>query len=68
MHAHLEGGKLVSTLASQATALRESAHQRSRAKIRRLPIKLVPMFVIFLMPALFVLALLPAGYSLAHIG
>lgn len=67
MHAHLEGGKLVDSLASQATMLREAAFQRARTRIRKLPIKIIPVFVVFLMPLLFVLALLPAAYSMMHL-
>ncbi len=67
MHAHLEGGRLIDTISSQAKALREAQYQRERQEIRRLPLKLIPILAVFLMPMLFILAFLPAAYSLTKL-
>lgn len=67
MQAHLEGAKVIQNLQSQAQALRDEAHQRSRGELKKLPVKLVIIIALHLLPVLFVAALLPTFISLGSL-
>jgi Flp pilus assembly protein TadB len=66
--AQVQGAKILENLASQSRQLRTSAFHLQRANIKKLPNKLVIVFGIHLMPLMFVAAILPAIYGLAHMG
>jgi len=55
--AQIYGAKVRDQLAAQARALRKDAHQRSRAEIKQLPVKMVGIMAVFLLPLLFVVLL-----------
>lgn len=59
------GVGVVEQLAAQSDTLREQAHQRARAQVKTLPVKLVFKFALHLLPALFVIALVPTFIGLA---
>lgn len=67
MQAHLEGAKVIKNLAAQAEALREAAHQRARARAKQIPLKMVFIMAAFLVPVLFILALIPTIYSFGQL-
>jgi len=67
LQAQIDGAKILENLASQSRGLRQAAYQKQRAEIKKLPVKLVVMFGVHLFPLLFVVSLLPAFYSVAHI-
>lgn len=57
--AYIEGSKVIDTLVKQAEGLRTQSHQLRRARIKRIPVKMVVAFAIHFMPLLFVMALVP---------
>jgi pilus assembly protein TadC len=66
MQAHLDGAKVLRNLQSQAEALRMAAHQRRRENMKKLPVKLVMIFSLHLIPALFVVTLVPTFTAMAN--
>jgi tight adherence protein C len=67
MQAYLDGVKVVDNLRGQATALRKSAHERTRARLKTLPNKLVFIIALHLLPMLFVVALMPTLLELGNL-
>jgi Flp pilus assembly protein TadB len=67
MQAHLEGAKVIRNLQAQAESLRVAAHQKRRAAMKRLPMKIVLIMAAHMLPVLFVAALLPTFASMAQI-
>lgn len=57
--AYIEGSKVMDTLVKQAEGLRTQSHQLRRARIKRIPVKMVVAFAVHFMPLLFVMALVP---------
>lgn len=53
--AHVEGARVVDVIGRQAKALREAQYQRQRAALKRVPVKLIVYFGIFLLPPVLVL-------------
>jgi pilus assembly protein TadC len=56
--AHIEGSRVVEVLGKQAESLRTSQFQRQRDALKRMPVKLIVVFAIFLLPPVVVLILL----------
>lgn len=67
MQAHIEGARVAQNLASQAEALRLSAHQRARSEVKKLPVKLVIILGLHIITALFIIILIPVFVSLGGI-
>lgn len=65
--AHVQGSRVMDLLSKQAEGLRQMAYQRTRARLKRLPIRLVLIFAIHLLPLVFILTLLPAITTLGSI-
>lgn len=65
--AHIEGAKVIDTLASQSEALRRTAFQRQRAKLKKLPLKLVVIMFMHLMPLVFILIMVQFAYSFSQV-
>lgn len=55
MQAHVEGSRVVETLSRQAEALRTAQYQRQREKLKKVPVKLIVIFAMFLLLPLLVL-------------
>lgn len=53
--AHVEGAKVIGTLGKQAEALRDAAFQAQRARLKRLPIKLILLIFAHFIPFVFIL-------------
>lgn len=67
MASYLDGVRVADNLRGQAAALRKSAHERTRAKLKVLPNKLVFIIALHLLPALFVVTLMPTLLELGHV-
>lgn len=67
MQAHLEGSRVIKNLQVQAQALRDAAFQRQRGRLNKLSTAITLIFGIHFMPAILVLAILPAIVSLGNI-
>lgn len=65
--AYLEGSKVSETLSRQAETLRTRAHQNRRAKIKKIPVKMIVAFAAHFMPLLLVIAMMPLLVSLGSI-
>jgi Flp pilus assembly protein TadB len=57
--AHIEGSKVMETLAKQAEALRAQSHQLRRARIKRIPVKMIVAFALHFLPLLFIMTIVP---------
>lgn len=62
--AYFEGTAAVQVIRGQAEQLRKIAYQDTRARIKKLPTKLVVVIGIHVMPALFLVILIPVGIQL----
>lgn len=60
LQAHQSGTRVSDTIAAQAAGLRASLYQAHRARIKKIPIKLVVIIAIHLIVPLIAIALLPA--------
>lgn len=66
MNAYLEGTKALEAITAQAEAMRKVAFQERRAAAKRLPTKLILIFGMHFMPALFVVAFLPLALGIGR--
>jgi tight adherence protein C len=66
--AHIEGARVVDTLNRQADALRTTAHQIRRARVKRVPVKMIVAFAMHFLPLLFVLVMIPLLVGLKSVG
>lgn len=62
-----EGRAVKDVLRAQADAVRTAVYQQRRADSKKLPNKLTMLFFGHMMPLLFIVTLLPAGYSFANL-
>ena len=53
--AYVEGSKIISVIRGQAASLRKAQYQRQRTQLKKLPIKLILIFAIHFLPAMFVI-------------
>jgi Flp pilus assembly protein TadB len=66
--AHIEGSKVLDTLQKQAAALRNQSHQRRRARIKVIPVKMIIAFALHFLPLIFIVALVPMLAGLQGVG
>lgn len=66
--AHIEGSKVVDTLHKQAEGLRIQSHQLRRARIKRIPVKMIVAFALHFLPLLFMLTMVPLLVGLQGLG
>jgi Flp pilus assembly protein TadB len=57
--AHIEGARVIDTLTKQADALRAQSHQLRRARIKRIPVKMIAAFALHFLPLLFIMTIVP---------
>lgn len=67
LQAHLEGAKVVESIAAQADSLRKLHFERRRAEVKKLPVKFVFIFAAHMITSMMMLALAPAIASLTDI-
>jgi Flp pilus assembly protein TadB len=65
--AQVQGAQVTDNLRRQADSLRVKAHQERRAKIKRVPVKMIVAFAIHLLPLLFVLVMIPLLVGLGNL-
>jgi tight adherence protein C len=53
LQSHLEGTRILETLSRQAESLRNTAYQRQREEMKKLPLKLIGVFAVHLLPTVF---------------
>jgi Flp pilus assembly protein TadB len=66
--AHIEGSKVLDTLQKQAAALRIQSHQRRRARIKVIPVKMIVAFALHFLPLIFIVAFVPLLAGLQGVG
>lgn len=55
--AHVDGSRVVETIGRQAETLRSAQFQRQREELKRVPVRLIVVFAVFLLPPVIVLVL-----------
>lgn len=65
--AQVQGVQITEPLRRQADSLRVKHHQERRAKVKRIPVKLIVAFAVHFLPLLFILVLVPLMFSLAQL-
>lgn len=63
----IQGVQIIEPLRKQANSLRVRRYQEQRAKIKRIPVKLIVAFAMHLLPLLFIIVMVPLLYSLAQL-
>ena len=67
MQAHVEGSRVLDTIAEQSKAVRLAAHQQARGEIKKMPVTLVFVFALHFIISLFIIILLPAMLTIGEI-
>jgi hypothetical protein len=65
--AYIDGVRVMDNIKRQAAALRQSAHQKRREQMKKLPQKVVFIMALHLLPLLFIVALVPTFFALTKI-
>ena len=67
MNAYMDGTKALDAINAQAESMRKISYQNRRAFAKKLPTKLIIIFGIHFMPALFVVALMPLALGIGSV-
>lgn len=66
MNAYLEGTKALDAIKAQAESMRKVSYQKQRERAKKLPNRLIVVFGLHFMPALFIVALMPLALGIGR--